>query len=215
MSLEKLQIENLDHGKSFQVLFNPSQYSISYGNTWNEQEVVGNKPNLQFQAQKLRTISMDLFLDTYEKNTDVRDYIDDIANLLSSSTDSGTGDRPPILRLSWGGNHNDVSGFPEHCVLESLKQQITLFTSAGLPVRAKLSVTFKEWRDQDWDELFSPTNNSFPERIHISEPGDSLSGLAGRFWKDPTLWRLIAEENDIDNPRPLSAGRTLDIPAIL
>jgi hypothetical protein len=209
--LEKLLIENLDTGDQIPVLFNPTQYSIDDGNAWKEQERTGKKPELQFTAQKLRAISMELFVDSYETKTDVRQYTDQIAALLIVSFDTSNGGRPPLLQLNWGG-FNTTSGFPAKCVLESLKLQFVLFNREGVPVRAKLNTSFKEYVDLDEEEKANPSQNSFPDQIHTVNPGDALSNLAWSFWKKPELWRLIARANDIDNPRLLTPGRRLNIP---
>jgi nucleoid-associated protein YgaU len=45
--------------------------------------------------------------------------------------------------------------------------------------------------------------------------GDTLSGIAGMFYKDPRLWRPIAQRNDVENPRDLQPGQVLTIPQII
>jgi nucleoid-associated protein YgaU len=42
--------------------------------------------------------------------------------------------------------------------------------------------------------------------------GDTLSHIAAREYNDPGEWRVIAEENGLDNPRLLAPGTTLLIP---
>ena len=44
MPLEKLEIENLDTNDKFEVLFNPTSYTIEDKNTWEEQKRERNKP---------------------------------------------------------------------------------------------------------------------------------------------------------------------------
>ena len=49
---------------------------------------------------------------------------------------------------------------------------------------------------------------------HVVQRGDTLSGIAGEKYDDPAMWRVIAEENDIDNPLDLEPGTVLVIPAV-
>jgi hypothetical protein len=216
MALEKLTVKNLDTQDEFQVLFNPTEYTLEENNTWEEKKKVRQKPELQFTGQSLKKLSMELFLDTYEQKEDVRKYTGKIAKLLIVSINDGNqGKRPPKLQLSWGpADPNAPSDFPFVCVLESVKQQFTLFTNAGMPVRAKLSVAFKEFRPPTQQAQRHPRPNSFPEQTYTVKAGDTLSGIAAALWQDPQQWRRIATVNVIDNPRLLQPGQVLAIPAI-
>ena len=157
---------------------------------------------------------MDLFFDTYETLQDVRQYTAEFAQLLVVTTDNGNnGKRPPVVQLSWGPANPD-SGFPFTCVLASLKQQFVLFASDGTPVRAKLSVQFTEFSLPVTDEQQNPRRGSSPAQTYTARAGDTLAGITNAVWQDPTNWRLIAEQNNIDNPRVLTAGTVLVIPAV-
>ncbi|HNP26208.1 MAG TPA: LysM peptidoglycan-binding domain-containing protein, partial [Nitrosomonas sp.] len=99
-------------------------------------------------------------------------------------------------------------------VLQQLEQQFTLFTEEGVPVRAKLSCTFKEW----WTN-YEDLNKQAPEssdiaKMHIVKRGDTLSSIAAEEYLDPKLWRPIAIENGIDNPHLLKPGTLLLLPAL-
>ncbi len=214
MALEKLTLKNQDTGESFQVLFNPAEYTVEDGNSWEEQKREGRKPELQFTGQSLKTLSMELFVDTYEQRQDVRTYTGKIARLLAVSTTASDGKRPPVCELSWGPLDPGAGDFPFVGVLESLKQQFVLFLSDGTPVRARLSVSFKEFKSPEEQEQEQPRRGSFPAQTHTVQAGETLSGIAGALWRKPELWRLIAETNRIDDPRALVPGVVLAVPAI-
>jgi LysM repeat protein len=214
MALKKLEIENLDNGEIFEVLFNPTEYSIEDSSKWEDQKGNRRRPELQYTGGERKKLSMELFFDTYEKKEDVRQYTSKFARLLIVSiNDQNTGKRPPKVRLKWGPDNPD-SGFPFTCVLESLKQQFVLFTPEGMPVRAKLSVVFKEFVLPIDEMQQEPPANSFPMQTYTVKAGDTLSGIAAALLKDPFEWRVLAEANDIDNPRLLKPAQVLVVPRI-
>ncbi len=212
MPLTKLKIRNIDNNDEFDVLFNPTEYTVEDSNSWEEKKKPPQKPELQFTGLSLKKLSMELFIDSYEQKDDVRKRTGQFAKLLIPSPKK---DRPPKLRLLWGkADPNIPSDFPFDCVLESLKQQFTLFANDGTPVRAKLSVSFKEFRQPTEQAKRQPRRGSFPEQTYTVKAGDTLSGITATLWQDPLKWRIIADKNAIANPRILNPGQVLQIPAI-
>lgn len=213
-SLNKLSIKNLDNGEEFKVLFNPTEYTFEDSSKWQDQQGNRRRPELQYTGGERKRLSMELFYDTYEAKEDVRLYTGKLQQLLVVTTDGGNnGKRPPVVELSWGQAQSNV-GFPFQCVLESLKQQFTLFNSDGMPVRAKVSVSFKEYELPKDEQQREPRRSSYPAQTYTVREGDSLSGIAAAVWNDPGKWRKLAEVNDIPNPRVLQPGLALIVPAI-
>ena len=213
-SLNKLSIKNTDNGQEFKVLFNPTEYTFEDSSKWQDQEGNRRKPELQYTGGERRRLSMELFYDTYEAKTDVRAETGKLQQLLVVTVDDGNnGKRPPVVELSWGKAQSNV-GFPFKCVLESLKQQFTLFTSDGMPVRAKVSVSFKEYELPKDEQQREPRRSSYPAQTYTVREGDTLSGVASAVWSDPAKWRVLADANEIPNPRVLEPGQTLIVPAI-
>src|SRR5215813_13218283 len=140
MPLTKLRIENQDNAEnSFNVLFNPTQLTVDEGSKWQEQAKPRYKSELQYTGWQRKSISMELFFDTYEANTDVRDVTGRFSELLIPR-DSEQGKRPPKVRLLWGPKEGrPASGLTTlDWVLEKLNQKFTMFTGDGMPVRATL-----------------------------------------------------------------------------
>lgn len=217
MPLDKLTITNLDNGDVFKVLFNPTEYTVEDGSTWQDYQKPRYNPELQYIGGARKTLSMALFCDTYETGEDVRTHTGKIARLLVATADQGkNGKRPPKVRLSWGPADPDAATgiFPLTWVLEKLTQKFTLFKDSGKPVRATLNVTFKEFIIPKEEIKRKPRDRSFPDKTYTTKAGDTISGIATTLWKDPTRWRVIAGRNEIDNPRLLEPGQTLIIPAI-
>lgn len=197
-ALEKATIHNLQTGEAIQVMFNPEEYSLDLGNTFAEIGIPGLQTSpIQYVRGNLRTLQMELFFDTYEAGTDVRAETMKVTNLLNKLPSTKA---PPILLFSWGSLHF-------RCVLESAGQRFLMFLSDGTPVRARLTVAFKEYQPIEVEiesGLFVG-----PPAVHIVMQGDTLSGIAGVRLGDPGAWRDIAELNDIDDPFTLSPGQTL------
>ena len=213
--LTKLRITTDSQGSEpIIVLFNPSEYSIEDSSKWEEQERNTEKPELQYTGGERRKLSMDLFFDSYEEGQDVRQFTRQIAHLLEVDT---TNNRPPVCTLEWGESSsqppNDAD-FPFVGVLESLKQQFVLFKSDGTPVRARLTVSFKQFRLPEAEAKRNPRPRSFPAKTYTLVQGDTLSGIAAQLWRKPEEWRRIADANQIQNPLKLTPGQVLAIPAI-
>jgi LysM repeat protein len=212
--LEKLQIKNEDTGEEFAVLFNPTEYTIEDAAKWEDQERMGQAPELHYTGTERKKLTMELFFDTYETRTDVREHTSKIAGLLVFNQEVH---RPPKVTLSWGqaapgGPHAD---FPFTCVLESLKQTFVLFHADGTPARAKLQVSFVEFtlpeEELEENEPRSPDRT----KVYIVKQGDTVSGIAAMFYRNPNSWRPIAEANDVEDPRVLEAGALLTIPNLV
>lgn len=209
MALEKAIIRKYDpdsmsvEGEGVEVLFNPTQYRLSKSNQFGEVAVPGLSASLiQFGKGNSSSLSMQLFFDTYEKRTDVRQYTGKITGLLDIDAELHA---PPVLVFSWG-NLNFI------CVLERAEQTFELFLPDGTPVRATLDVTFKEYFDGKKHGANLQSAN-FAKR-YVVKRHDTLSGISGRFYEDPGLWRHIAHENGIDDPLAIRPGQVLVIPAI-
>ncbi len=191
-------------GAPIEVRFNPSQYGLDASFMLAEQPVVGQKGVVQYTSGSARSLSMDLFFDTYELGRDVRRDTDSIYKLVEVEVGEH---RPPIVVFSWG-------KLSFRCMLERVSGRFTLFLADGVPVRATLGVRFREYLDPKEQPKFSKTQSADHTKTYVVQRGDSLSSIAGAEYRDPTMWRPIALRNAIDNPRRLEVGRRLVIPPI-
>jgi hypothetical protein len=100
------------------------------------------------------------------------------------------------------------------CVVESVRQKLTLFSPDGVPLRATLSVTLREYHTLK--ELLAQANLASPDRTHahVVTQGETLSSIANLYYGKAATWRPIADENDIEDPRRLRAGTPLTVPSL-
>jgi nucleoid-associated protein YgaU len=214
MALEKLKIlvetGPGEFNEEIEVLFNPNQIALQKTSKWEltpaaERDV----PSSQFTYGEPATLTMDLFFDTYEERTDVRVHTDRIFHLTTVEEHPDL-HRPPLCRLAWG--YFDFGDF--QWVLQSLNQRFALFLDNGTPARATLSCTFKQWRSDGMEARLLNKQSADVAKRHIVRRGETLSNIAAAEYKDPALWRPIAEANGLDNPRLLAPGQSLLIPTL-
>lgn len=204
MALEKAVIET-KNGDEIPVRFNPNQYSLEKSNQLAEIGIPGlGAPIVQFVRGNTDTLSMDLFIDTYEDQKDVREYTDKVYGLLEIDQDTHA---PPICVFRWG-------SFEFESVLERVSGKFTLFLENGLPVRATLSVTFKQFIKIEIEVKKKPTHSADHYKTRVVKQGDTLSSIAAVEYDDPAMWRPLAEKNRIANPRDLTPGQRLVIPPL-
>jgi len=202
-------------------LFNPDEFTVERTNQFTEVNVPG-LPSSVFQFVKggARTLTMDLFFDTYEKKMDVRLFTDRITGWDSGSMFSrlpgiakGLMDidsdlhAPPVCLFIWG-----AYIFP--CIIERVTKRFTMFLPEGIPVRATLNVTLKECTEVVTQLKETPLQSADRTKTWTVKEGDSLWFIAEKEYGNPALWRPIAEANKIDNPRILKPGMELIIPPL-
>jgi hypothetical protein len=211
MALEKAYLTNLETGDRIDCLFNPTEYSFSKTNQWQVEPVMGDDvPPPKFLSGAPMTLTMSLFFDTYEAGTDVRKHTEKLLKLMQVDpnlrNERNQKGRPPRCMFSWG----RVWGFK--AIITQMSQRFTLFLEDGTPVRATVSVTFQQVEQEGTYPAQNPTSQGRPgQRTRIVRPGDRLDWLAFEEYRDSSLWRLIAEANDLDDPQAIKPGQRLVI----
>lgn len=186
--------------------FNPAEYQLQKTNTFAEIAIPGlESPPIQFVHGAAEKLTADVLADTSDTIEDVRvRYVDKLRDLMRINRESHA---PPIVAFTW-----DKQVFKG--VLESLNITYLLFTPDGIPLRAKLSITLKEYRPAAVQFLETPRNSPDVEKSLVVRRGDTLSGIAGAVYRDPGRWREIARRNAIQDPRTLNPGMVLALPRL-
>jgi hypothetical protein len=200
-------------------LFNPAEFTVERTNQFSEVNIPGLGSSIfQFVKGNARTVSMDLFFDTYEDKIDVRTYTDlitgwDAGAMFSDMPGFGLMDidsdlhAPPICLFIWG-------AFVFPCLIERVSKRFTMFLSEGIPVRATLSVSLKECKEYEAQLKEISRQSVDRTKTWRVKESDSLWLIAAKEYGNPDLWRPIAAANSIANPRILKSGEELIIPPL-
>ena len=186
--------------------FNPPEYQLQKSNNFAEIGIPGlESPPIQFVRGASEKLTTELLVDTSDTLEDVRiKFVNKLRDLMNLN---GELHAPPIVRLVWDGPV--FTG-----VLESLNVTYVLFTPQGIPLRAKLSVTLKEYRPAALQTRRTPTFSPDFEKSYVAKRGDTFSSIASAVYRDPSYWREIARANGVKDPRRLDPGTVLTIPKL-
>ena len=219
MPFERLRVIPEGPLAPFNVLFNPERYTLAKSVQHAEIGIPGlDSPILQFVRGQNEKITMELFFDTTEHGlaagaVDVREETKKIYYLLKILPETHA---PPRCRLVWLNEMFSYgSSLASRCVLESVSEEFMLFSPAGVPLRAKLNVSFREYKTIEEQLKETPRHSGDRTKVRTLKPGQTLAGMAWQEYGDASQWRLIAEDNDVDNPRLVPAGTQLSVPRIV
>lgn len=223
---QKAKIKILDKGirglpSEIDVQFNPTEYSLNKSAQIAEIAVYGiDSPILQFVRGQNEKLTLELFFDTTrpegtakessmaEGAEDVRKKTLPIYQLVKIQSETHA---PPRIEFLWG-------SLAFKAIVESVQQKFTLFNPDGIPLRATLTVTFREYKTLEEQIKELKLESSDHTKQWTVKDGDTLSLIAAEEYDDPTLWRAIADHKDnrsiIKNPRRLRVGSVLTIPPL-
>ena len=89
-----------------------------------------------------------------------------------------------------------------------------MFLPSGIPVRARLQVSFHEFKNVDMEaKEIKRESPDFSKRHEVLQ-GETIGMIAFQAYGDATLWRPIALRNGLDDVRALKPGRRLIVPPL-
>jgi nucleoid-associated protein YgaU len=193
------------------VQFNPTEYTLAKGAQIADIAIPGiDSPIQQFIRGQTEKLTLELFYDTTDQGrgelaVPVDLLIKPIYELVKIQPATHA---PPRVRVIWG------LGLSFKAIVESVQRKFTLFNTIGIPLRATVSVSFREYKTLE--EQLSELNLQSVDhsKARTARQGDTLSGIAAEELGDPREWRAIADENPGVDPLNPEPGRTLSIPAV-
>ena len=99
-------------------------------------------------------------------------------------------------------------------VVESVQQEFSLFKAQSRPVWSELTLSLREYLSlEEQISGVKKESSTYTKRLAY-ESTDTLSLIAHKEYNDAAQWKLIAEFNNLDNPRRIPPGTILEIPPL-
>ena len=191
--------------------FNPKELSLTKNAKWQREAQRNAKKSgpPEFKGPDPCKLTVEMFIDaTDNMGNRVVNTVEQLFSCCVATEETrknGKGS-PPWVKFIWGG----MTGFPAY--VSSVTAKYTLFTPAGVPVRAVCTVNLEEISGELGGQ--NPTSGALAAQdTHVLVTGDTLHSLAFRAYGNAELWRKIAAANDIDDPMRLRPGARLLLPA--
>jgi len=145
-----------------------------------------------FVRGQTRTLSLELFFDStrvgrsLENVLDVRLMTDLVAELgrIQPTTHAA-----PRITFIWG------VGLSFRAIVDNVQQKFTLFNPAGIPVRATLTMSFKEYKTLEEQLKTLNLQSADHSKRRVVRQRDTLARIAYEEYGDAELWRVIADGN--------------------
>jgi hypothetical protein len=198
---------------TFFAQFNPTDYSRTKAAQIAEIGIPGiDSPILQFVRGQNERLTFDLLFDSTDLGglgvtaVPVTVLTDQVYQLVKIRSETHA---PPKFRVSWG------LGLSFVAIAEQVQQKFTLFSPLGIPLRATVSLSLREYKTLE-DQL-AELNLQSPDhtKVHLVVRGQTLSDVAAAEYGDPSAWRVIAEANPaVADPRRPKPGAALVIPVL-
>jgi nucleoid-associated protein YgaU len=201
-------------GGPITFMFNPNELSLNKTASWIVHRTRGAEDVgvAEFQGSGPATLSVTIFLDATDTHSKVVQT--NVETLLTccvptKASIAAKAPSPPWVKFSWG-QFQTVSFY---AYITSINATYKLFDPDGTPLRATCAMSLTEISGSTPGQ--NPTSGTLTaQRVHQLVAGDSLEMLSYQEYGDPTLWRIIAEANDIDDPVRLRPGTQLLLPAL-
>lgn len=196
-------------GLIFEVMFNPSSYAVNHSLHFDVKPAPGNAgTDPAFKEVEPETFTIEFMIDgTGASKTNIP-VLAQIAlfNKVTMKIDSDT-HRPNYLFVQWG-------TFIRDCVLKSSSTTYTLFSSEGIPLRAKVNATFIERKDSALNAIASMFSS--PDLTHevIVKQGDLLPLIVYKTYRDQKYYMQVAKHNKLKNFRKLQPNKKIYLPPL-
>lgn len=208
-NVQKAKIASVKNpGKSVVCHFNPDTFSLDRTINWNvDTSIGGDASNVSFAGGQASDLTLTLLFDTTDTGNDVRDTYATLIELSevdpnTKNAKTGKGE-PPLCRFEWGRFLTFTA------VITKLGQKFLMFKADGTPLRAEVTVTFKQIEEASRPQ--NPTTRTEPRKIWVVLEGQTLDWIAYQEYGDSAYWRHIAETNDLADPLDLRPGQVLKL----
>lgn len=200
--------KTVSNEKSLKVGINPSGYSLSFKKASREDKdipKVDGSTHVPKIIELKEALSLSIILDStgvVPGTNEVEDDLTWIKNNLARL--DGPTHATRYVTIRWG-MLQFVDGQLTDC-----KINCTYFNRNGIPLRAKVDLSFE--RVVDWMK----EENQSPDLTHVRivKAGDTLPLMCNTIYKDPSLYTKVAEANGMANFTNLQPGQKIYFPPL-
>jgi hypothetical protein len=195
----------------YALMINPESIKLQRSIEYNEKQVPNTSaPSQKFKSTPSSTLNFDIVIDCTgivdKDRVSMEVEIKKLETIIY--TYNGKIHRPNFVKLQWGKiNYN--------CVLTAFDIQYTLFKPNGNPLRAKISLTFKQYISPKTVEQKDKKQSPDVSHIVTVVKGLSLPQLCQEVWNDDLYYIKVAQFNDLNKFRHLKGGEKLIFPPII
>ncbi|MDW3211150.1 MAG: LysM peptidoglycan-binding domain-containing protein [Reichenbachiella sp.] len=194
---------------SYTAMLNPESYSHSLNVQYSEEQGAGTPDaSIKYEKSTPSSVNFDLVFDAtgvVDKNR--TDLTSEITKFKKVAYDyNGSIHSPNFLKLIWG------KAMLFKCRLTTMKINYTLFKPDGSPLRAKVSVTFKEFQNPS-----EAMEDNSPDMTHVKTviAGEQLPALTYDVYQDESQMLMVAEHNKLDTLMHIKPGTKLYFPPLV
>ncbi len=197
----------------FVLPINPEQYEQTFKVEYDVKPAQGAQGvEGRFKSSAPEVLQLDFIFDgtgtVYgyaQKGKSVPEQIDEFRGVVYDL--QGDIHQPRFLKLVW-------KDFTFNCILTELKIGYTLFDPEGVPLRAKLSCSFLNYKETE--RRVREEGKNSPDLTHTRQVKDQdrLDLLTKEIYGTPQYYLEVALSNGLNNFRNLRSGTTLRFPPL-
>lgn len=200
-------------GSPLHVQLNPENFALNSHVLYDEEQEPGTSGNdLNFDKIEPRSLSFDFLFDqtgaldgSEPTDNGVEDQIDKFRKVTLDY--EGEIHQPKFLKLAWG-----VLIF--YCRIESMEISYKMFRPDGMPLRAVVSVTFKEYIEKT--KRAAEENAQSPDltQVRMVSEGDQLPLMSHKIYGSIRYYSEVARFNGLRSLRSLKPGEKMVFPPL-
>jgi hypothetical protein len=193
--------------------YNPDSYTETVEGNWKGSlQPATQGPVPQWLGVKPQEVTVKILLDQFAIPPPIMPLDEVIAQLkmmvLPSALSLGMGSATaPMVMFMWGSNI-----IMDQAYIKKVAITYERFL-LGNPVRATAAVTLQAVPLPAPLGPTNPTSGGLATRkTRTMVEGDTLASIAYQEYKDPNMWRALAEANGIDDPMRVKSGTVIAVP---
>lgn len=194
---------------SYQVQINPDTYEHKHATEFTTDRGIDAAGALaQFKSRAPEELSFDITIDATGVVAGVSSIEEELGKLRKVAyAFNGSIHSPNYLRVVWGKLSFD-------CMLTRLDVAYVLFSPAGVPLRAKLGLAFRQ--HQTPADLARAAGKESADLTHlrVAQQDETLPLMCYHVYDDPSLYPQVARVNDLNDLMHLPYGRGLTFPPV-